>query len=299
MPSLPDQPAAPDGEELLALFEADDPVDEPTRTSTAAYLGEIGLIPVLDAEQEWALATQVRAGDVLARRRLIEANLRLVVSVARGYGGRGLAFMDLVAEGNLGLIRAVEKFDPTRRLRFSTYAVWWIREAVQAAIMHQGRTVRVPVHVLRDLAQVLRVERELTARQGTAPSVEQVAAAAGRAVGEVSSLFLLSEHVASLDALDAGPRALIDVMQDRDDDERIATLGSEQLAGLLDRLSPRQREVLQRRFGLGDHAAQSLAEIGRELGISRERARQLQEDAFRRLRQLAAASVPPSDVGGR
>ncbi len=278
----------PDDEELVALFDAGEPQDEETRNSTAAYLAEIGLIPLLDAQQEWALAERVQAGDALARRSLIEANLRLVVSVARGYGGRGVAFMDRVAEGNLGLIRAVERFDPARRLRFSTYAVWWIREAVQAAIMNQGRTVRVPVHVLRDLAQVLRVERELAAQLGTAPSLEQVAAAAGRELHEVTALFQLSERVDSLDALDSGPRALIDFMHEQVEDEGIAALGSDALAALLARLSPRQREVLQRRFGLGDHAAQSLAEIGRELGISRERARQIQGEALARLRRLAS-----------
>ncbi len=287
MTSVPDPSAWPDGEELLALFDAAGSQDEETRSSTAAYLAEIGLIPLLDAAQEWALAERVQAGDALARRSLIEANLRLVVSAARGYVGRGLAFMDLVAEGNLGLIRAVEKFDPARRLRFSTYAMWWIREAMQAAIMNQGRTVRVPVHVLRDLAQMLRIERELAAQLGVAPGTEQVAAAAGRDVREVARLFQLSEHVSSLDALEAGPRALIDLVQERDEDDSLAALGSEALLGLLERLSPRQREVLQRRFGLGEHAAQALAEIGRELGISRERARQLQEEGLRRLRQLA------------
>src|SRR5437660_3183364 len=144
-----------DAEELLELVDAVEPHDDEARDSTSAYLNEIGLTPLLSADAENALARRVRAGDAEARRQMIEANLRLVVTVARGYVARGVPLLDLIAEGNLGLMRAVEKFEPERRLRFSTYAVWWIREAVQHALMHQGRTVRVPVHVLREFAQVL------------------------------------------------------------------------------------------------------------------------------------------------
>lgn len=280
-------------EDFPVLFDGIDAQDEEARNSTAAYLGEIGLIPLLDAAQEWALAERVQAGDAQARRSLIEANLRLVVSVARHYTGRGLAFLDLVAEGNLGLIRAVEKFDPARRLRFSTYAVWWIREAVQSAIMNQGRTVRVPVHVLRDLAQVLRVERELATQLGSPPSLEQIAAAAQRDVREIAELFRVAERVDSLDALEAGERALIDFMQERDESTSgLAALDGERLAALIARLSERQREVLRRRFGLDDVPVQSLADIGRDLGISRERARQIQEEGLKRLRRLVAEATP-------
>jgi len=164
------------GDDFHDLVDAIEPQDEEARSSTSVYLNEIGLTPLLEANDEAVLAQQVRAGDGEARRRMIESNLRLVVAVARSYVGRGVSLMDLIAEGNLGLIRAVEKFDPERRLRFSTYAVWWIREAVQHAVMHHGRTVRLPVHVLREIAQVLRAERELAARNGTPPSLEQIAA---------------------------------------------------------------------------------------------------------------------------
>jgi RNA polymerase nonessential primary-like sigma factor len=288
-----DHDALPDGEEILVALDAAEPQDEETRNSTAAYLSEIGLIPLLDAEREWALAERVQAGDVDARRSLIEANLRLVVSVARGYVGRGLAFMDLIAEGNFGLIRAVEKFDPARRLRFSTYAVWWIRDAVQSAIMNQGRTVRVPVHVLRDLAQILRVERELATRLGAPPGLDEIAAAAGREVRDVAELFRVNERVDSLDALDSGERALIGFIQERDEGAAgLSALDGERLAALIARLSERQREVLRRRFGLEDMPVQSLAEIGRDLGISRERARQIQEEGLKRLRGLVAAAPP-------
>ncbi len=277
-------------EEMLDLIDAIEPQDEEARSSANAYLSEIGLIPLLDAREELALSERVQAGDAEARRHMIEANLRLVVSVARPFVGRGVALMDLIAEGNLGLIRAVEKFDPARRLRFSTYAVWWIREAVQHAIMHHGRTVRLPVHVLRELAQVLRADRELAARLGTAPSLEQVAVAVGKSVQEVAELFRVSERVGSLDAaIEAGERALIGHIQERDEHPQGATpaISSETLATWMAALTERQRAVMQRRFGLEGMPLQSLAEIGRELGISRERARQLQEDALRRLRKLS------------
>ena len=286
MPSDP-----PVDDDILDLVDAIEPQDEEARSSTSAYLGEIGLIALLDAEEERALARAALAGDSEARRRMIEANLRLVVSVARPWVGRGVPLMDLIAEGNLGLIRAVGKFDPERGLRFSTYAVWWIREAVQHAIMHQGRTVRLPVHVLRDLAQVLRAERELAARHGTPPSLEQVAVAAGRSTADVAELFRVGERVGSLDAaIESGERALIDHIQDREEPASgaLATaLGDGRLASWLAALTERQRSVVLRRFGLDGTPVQSLAEIGRELGISRERARQIQEDALRRLRKLS------------
>jgi RNA polymerase nonessential primary-like sigma factor len=281
--SDPDLPA----DDFHDLVDAIEPHDEEGRSSTSVYLSEIGLTPLLVAREEAALAAAIQAGDGEARRRMIEANLRLVVSVARSYVRRGVPLMDLIAEGNLGLIRAVEKFDPARRLRFSTYAVWWIREAVQHAVMHHGRTVRLPVHVLRELAQVLRAERELEARHGTPPSLDQIAAAVGKDLRDVAELFRVSERVTSLEAVaEAGESVAAPVERD-ESSSALSPLESERLGLWLSRLTERQYEVMQRRFGLGGAPVQSLAEIGRDLGITRERARQIQEEAMKKLRKLS------------
>lgn len=289
-PASTDEPAV---EEVLELLDAIEPVDEEVRSSTGAYLNEIGLIPLLAAEQEWALAERVQAGDADARRALIEANLRLVVTVARGYVGRGVPLMDLIEEGNIGLIRAVEKFDPERRLRFSTYAMWWIRHGVQHALSHQGRTVRIPVHVLRELAQVLRANREMTAQLTRPPTLEELARAVGKEARDVAELFRVSEHISSLDApmSDSDDRALIEHIVDDDENASISTgesTGSGKLQGWLAALRPRQQWVVERRYGLNGEAVHSLAEIAVDLGVSRERVRQIQEEALKRLRQLSS-----------
>lgn len=281
--SEPDLPA----DDFNDLVDAIEPHDEEARSSTSVYLKEIGLTPLLEAREEAALATAIQAGDGEARRRMIEANLRLVVSVARAYVGRGVPLMDLIAEGNLGLIRAVEKFDPARRLRFSTYAVWWIREAVQHAVMHHGRTVRLPVHVLRELAQVLRAERELSARNGTPPSLDQIAAAVGKELRDVAELFRVSERVTSLEAAAEAGEPVAAPVEREESSSALSPLESERLGLWLSRLTERQYEVMQRRFGLGGAPVQSLAEIGRDLGITRERARQIQEEAMKKLRRLS------------
>lgn len=294
MSSLPPSAIEPEVEEVLELLDAIEPADEQVRSSTGAYLNEIGLIPLLRAEEEWTLAERVQAGDVDARRRLIEANLRLVVTVARSYVGRGVPLLDLIEEGNIGLIRAVEKFEPERKLRFSTYAMWWIRQGVQHALSHQGRTVRIPVHVLRELAQVLRANRELTSRRGRAPTLEELAQAVDKSTQQVAELFRVSEHISSLDApmSDGDDRALIE--QIVEDDESSANIGPRVeeggLQSWLGALNPRQRMVIERRFGLSNEAVQSLAEIARDLGVTRERVRQIQEEAIKRLRKLSAQS---------
>jgi len=279
-----------DAEELLELVDAVETHDDETRDSTSAYLNEIGLTPLLSPESESALAQRVRAGDAEARMQMIEANLRLVVTVARGYVGRGVHLLDLIAEGNLGLIRAVEKFEPERRLRFSTYAVWWIRDAVQHALMHQGRTVRVPVHVLREFAQVLRARRQFVATHGRMPGTEEMAQAVGKSAAAVAELFSVTERISSLDAplSDSDDRALIEqlVVEGEAATPKTEDVSGSRIAGWIAQLPQRQRLVLQRRFGLDDHGVQTLAEIAGELGLTRERVRQIQTEALQRLRGI-------------
>jgi len=276
-------------DDLIELIDAIEPQDEEARNSTSAYLNEIGLIALLSAADELRLGALAQNGDAEARRQLIEANLRLVVSVARGYVGRGVPLLDLIAEGNLGLMRAVDKFDPARRLRFSTYAVWWIRQSVQHAVMHHGRTVRVPVHVLRELALVLRARRQLLMQSGRAPTIDEVALAVGKPGAEVAELFCATEHISSLDAprSESDDRALIDQLVV---EPLVAGAPIEGQPGpielLIEQLPPRQRQILERRYGLKDHGVQSLAEVAAEFGLTRERVRQIQSQALRRLREL-------------
>ncbi len=283
----------PEVEEILELLDAIEPADEEVRSSTGAYLNEIGMIPLLCAEEEWALAERVQEGDGEARRGMIEANLRLVVTVARSYVGRGVPLMDLIEEGNIGLIRAVEKFEPERRLRFSTYAMWWIRHGVQQALSHQGRTVRIPVHVLRELAQVLRANRELTAQRGRAPTLDELAQAVGKRTSDVAELFRVNEHISSLDApmSEGDDRTMIDHLVDEEETAsptQRESAGGGQLQHWLAALKPRQRLVLERRFGLNGEPVHSLAEIAADFGVSRERVRQIQEEALKRLRHLSS-----------
>jgi RNA polymerase nonessential primary-like sigma factor len=279
-----------DAEELLEFVDAVEPHDDEARNSTSVYLNEIGLIPLLSPDAEGALAWRVRAGDAEARRQMIEANLRLVVTVARGYVGRGVPLLDLIEEGNLGLIRAVEKFDPERRLRFSTYAVWWIREAVQHALMHQGRTVRVPAHVLREFAQVLRARRQFVAMHSRMPSIEELAQSIGKPAAEVADLFSVTERISSLDAplSDTDDRALIEqlVVEGDASAPKVDEVSGVRIAAWIAQLPERQRLVLERRFGLNDHGVHTLAEIAGELGLTRERVRQIQTEAISRLRKL-------------
>jgi RNA polymerase nonessential primary-like sigma factor len=277
-------------DDLIELIEAIEPQDDEARNSTSVYLNEIGLIPLLDAEGEVRLATRIRAGDDEARRQMIEANLRLVVAVARNYVGRGVPLLDLIEEGNIGLMRAVEKFDPERRVRFSTYAVWWIRESVQHAVMHHGRTVRVPVHVLREFAQVLRARRQLLMRNGRAPTIEELAQSIGRPGSEVAELFCMTESIRSLDAprSESDDRALADqLIFDSERDAAPSVDVPDPIDGLIALLPARQRDVLERRYGLNDRGVQTLAEIAAEFGLTRERVRQIQAEALRKLRRLA------------
>jgi RNA polymerase nonessential primary-like sigma factor len=265
------------------------------------YCAEIRQIALLSASEEAEVARAAREGDSSARQRLIEANLRLVVAAARGFAGRGLALADLIAEGNLGLLRAVARFEPARGFRFSTYATWWIRQAIEQALLDQGRLVRLPDSVVRALTAVLRVERELARNGGGAPTLDAIAAAAGMTVAEVAELLRLNERVAELDDPEVAAKLASAPAwpEEVDDDERQRLIAegaaSEKLTDWLGRLAPRQREVLSRRYGVDGHAMQSLAEVASALGVSRERVRQIQQEALVRLRRLVGedSAAPP------
>ncbi|MEO8804405.1 MAG: sigma-70 family RNA polymerase sigma factor [Rudaea sp.] len=288
-----------DSDDLLELVDAVEPHDDEVRNSTSAYLKEIGLIALLSANEELTLGSRVCVGDMEARRQMIEANLRLVVTVARGYVGRGVPLLDLIEEGNLGLIRAVEKFDPSRRLRFSTYAVWWIRESVQHAVMHQGRTVRVPAHVLREFSQVLQARRRFIAKHGYVPSIEQLAQAIDKPVESVADLFCVTDRISSLDApvSDGDERALIDHLVFEAPQAVADEIPNQRIATWIAQMPSRQRYVLERRYGLDDHGVQTLAEIATQLGLTRERVRQIQREALLRLRKLVDADSGEAPSG--
>lgn len=268
------------------VHPADDSVD-----LTRIYLNEIGSVPLLTAKQEVQLAEAVQAGDEKARNRMIEANLRLVVNIARRYVNRGLALQDLIEEGNLGLIRAVEKFDASRGFRFSTYATWWIRQNIERAIMNSGRTVRLPVHVLKELNGYLRKGRELAQQCDAQPSIEAIAEACDAKPERVHHLMTLYDHARSVDVEmgDEGGLTMLDQMADnRFDPERQMTRNDVEarLGDWVGMLKPRQQEVLTLRFGLSGGDPQTLEAIGEVVGITRERVRQIQIEALRELHKI-------------
>jgi len=262
---------------------------------TRIYLGEIGRARLLTAEEEVELARAARNGCIASRQRMIESNLRLVVNVARAYVNRGLPLLDLVEEGNLGLIRAVEKFDPDRGCRFSTYATWWIRQSVERAIMNQCRTVRLPIHVIRELALYLRTARELEQQMNRRPTTEEVARALDIPPESVERLFGLSETASSADEplSDDSGRSLVDSLADEYSKDPASTYAgeaaSEVLARWLEKLPDQQREVVQHRFGLHGHGRKTLEEVGSLLGVTRERVRQVQLAALCRLREISSS----------
>jgi RNA polymerase nonessential primary-like sigma factor len=260
--------------------------------ATRLYLNEIGESKLLSAEEEVLYARLAQQGDEHARGRMIVSNLRLVVKIARRYLNRGLPLLDLIEEGNLGLIRAVEKFDPERGFRFSTYATWWIRQTIERAIMNQTRTVRLPIHVVKEINVYLKATRVLAQQLDHEPSTEEVADLLDKPIGEVKRMLGLNERIASVDTpygKDAD-KPLVDLLQDdavqdpSDDiqDEDINT----NLEHWLDKLSDKQREVVERRFGLHGYEHSTLERVAQELGVTRERVRQIQMDALRRLRDI-------------
>ena len=265
---------------------------EKSLDATQLYLNEIGYSPLLSADEEKHFSRLALAGDEAGRRRMIESNLRLVVKISRRYINRGLTLLDVIEEGNLGLIRAVEKFDPERGFRFSTYATWWIRQTIERAIMNQTRTIRLPIHVVKELNVCLRAARELTQKLDHEPSAEEIADLLGRPAADVERMLGLNERVTSMDTPvgSESDRAVVDTIADtRVSDPSLLLQDSDikdSIASWLDELSEKQREVVSRRFGLRGYESSTLEEVGREIGLTRERVRQIQVEALKRLRAI-------------
>ena len=263
-----------------------------TLDATQLYLNEIGFSPLLSAEEEVFYSRKARRGCDASRKRMIESNLRLVVKISRRYVNRGLALLDLIEEGNLGLIRAVEKFDPERGFRFSTYATWWIRQTIERAIMNQTRTIRLPIHVVKELNVYLRAARELTQKLDHEPTAEEIATLLDKPVEDVERMLGLNERVASVDMPigNSSDRTVVDTIADVNESDPAALMQDDDMNSnldhWLDELSEKQREVLARRFGLRGHEVSTLEEVGQAIGLTRERVRQIQVEALRRLRGI-------------
>lgn len=259
---------------------------------TQLYLNEIGAKPLFTATEEAAWARQARAGNFAARQKMIEHNLRLVVNIAKHYLNRGIPLLDLIEEGNLGLIHSIEKFDPERGFRFSTYATWWIRQSIERAIMNQSRTIRLPVHVVKEINTVLRAVRHLESANGRDIHVEQIAHLIDRSADEVRRVLALSEHIASLDTpLDIDPsHTMADAIADDNALDPVALLQSHETDGLLAswvaQLSDKQRQVIERRYGLRGLDVSTLEDVAVDLGLTRERVRQIQMEALDQLRRI-------------
>jgi RNA polymerase nonessential primary-like sigma factor len=263
--------------------------------ATQLYLGEIGFSPLLTAEEEVYFSRLALKGDEAARKRMIESNLRLVVKIARRYNNRGLPLLDLIEEGNLGLIRAVEKFDPERGFRFSTYATWWIRQTIERAIMNQTRTIRLPIHVVKELNIYLRTARELVQKLDHEPTAEDIAQALDVPVDDVSKMLRLNERIASVDTPFGGEsdKVLLDIIPDEKGQGPEGCLQNDDIKSnivhWLNELNSKQREVLARRFGLLGYEAATLEDVGVEIGLTRERVRQIQVEALKRLRDILSS----------
>ena len=278
-----------DGEEVAV--EDQHYLDDIADDSVRLYLREIGKIPLLSAEEELALAKRVVAGDKDAKDKMAEANMRLVVSIAKRYVGRGLDLLDLIQEGNTGLLRAVEKFDPDKGFKFSTYATWWIRQAITRAIADQARTIRIPVHMVETINKLLRTQRRLTQELNREPTNEEIATAMDLDVDKVEHIMKIKQDISSLDASirdDEEESVLADFIEDEDtiSPEQSATnqLLKEQVKGMLGALTEREQKILKLRFGLEDGKQHTLEEVGQEFSVTRERIRQIEAKVFRKLR---------------
>ena len=271
----------------MEIGKLDDiPLTDPVRM----YLREIGKVPLLDAAEEVELAKRVEAGDDIAKKKIVDANLRLVVSIAKKYIGRGMLFLDLIQEGNLGLIRAVEKFDYRKGFKFSTYATWWIRQAITRAIADQARTIRVPVHMVETINKMVRISRQLVQRLGREPTDAEIAAEMEIEPSKVEDIRRIAQLPVSLETPigEEEDSQLGDFIEDRDlpspEESAASHLLREQIEEMLDNLSEREREVLHFRFGLEDGRSYTLEEVGKKFGVTRERIRQIEAKALRKLR---------------
>ncbi|KAF1062091.1 RNA polymerase sigma factor RpoS [Burkholderia gladioli] len=297
--------SAPEADDFRAILQA-----ELTADTIQHYLNRISVKPLLTVEEEQRYSRLAKAGEFEARQVMIERNLRLVVSIAKGYLNRGVPLLDLIEEGNLGLMHAIEKFDPTRGFRFSTYATWWIRQSIERAIMNQARTVRLPVHVIRELNQVLRAKRHLEknsmstgeAAERREASIDDIAYLTGKTAEEVTDILALNEHTASLDApLDLDPASsLLDLLPDDQSQSPDAEVQHRELETLtrawLSRLSDKHRHVIERRFGLNNIEPATLEELADEMGLTRERVRQIQQEALVRLKRFFASNGVRKDA---
>ena len=282
-----DSVEVPDTEDLEVSLSAEGiSIDDPVKV----YLKEIGRVPLLSGDEEIELAKAMSEGDPNARKRLSEANLRLVVSIAKRYVGRGMQFLDLIQEGNLGLIKAVEKFDYTKGYKFSTYATWWIRQAITRAIADQARTIRIPVHMVETINKVVRVERQLLQELGRQPQADEIAELMGMSVDKVREIMKVAQEPVSLETPigEEEDSHLGDFIPDEDApapaEAASHTLLREQLGDVLKTLTPREEKVLRLRFGLDDGRPRTLEEVGKEFNVTRERIRQIEAKALRKLR---------------
>ncbi|MBR3164509.1 RNA polymerase sigma factor RpoD [Candidatus Saccharibacteria bacterium] len=283
-------------DELVVDFDAN--YDDVADDSVKLYLREIGKIPLLTAEEELELAKKIVDGTEKEKKRakdkMAESNMRLVVSIAKRYSGRGLDFLDLIQEGNTGLLRAVEKFDPEKGFKFSTYATWWIRQAITRAIADQARTIRIPVHMVETINKVLRTQRRLTQELNREPSTEEIAKAMGMDVEKIEYVMKIKQDIASLDASvghdsEDEDSSLGDFIEDEDrvspEDSAATQLLKEQIASILSTLTDREQKIIKMRFGIGGGKSHTLEEVGAEFSVTRERIRQIEAKALAKLRK--------------
>ena len=271
-----------------------DNVDAFADDSVRLYLREIGKIPLLSPEEEADLALKIVDGNRRAKEKMVEANMRLVVSIAKRYSGRGLDFLDLIQEGNTGLLRAVEKFDPDKGFKFSTYATWWIRQAITRAIADQARTIRIPVHMVETINKVLRMTRKLTTELNREPTTEEIARALNMEADKIEYVMKIKQDIASLDASvgrdgDDEDSVLGDFVEDEErvspEDSAATQILKEQLASIIASLSEREQKIIKMRFGIGGERPHTLEEVGAEFSVTRERIRQIEAKALSKLRK--------------